>query len=40
MQTLDELLSKLSKANLFTTFDAKDGLYQVGLPHSKVTFWN
>ena len=42
MPTLDELLLKLSKAKVFTTLDAKDGLYQVGLDEQsslKATFW-
>lgn len=42
MPTLDELLPKLSKAKVFSTMDAKDGFYQVGLDTSsslKTTFW-
>ena len=42
MLTLDELLPKLSKAKEFTTLDAKDGFYQVGLDKQsslKTTFW-
>jgi len=42
MPTLDELLSKLSKAKVFSTLDAKDGFYQVGLDESSslmTTFW-
>ena len=42
MPTLDELLPKLSKAKVFTTLDAKDGFYQVGLDEQsslKTTFW-
>ena len=42
MPTLDELLPKLSKAKAFSTLDAKDGFYQVGLNTSssfKTTFW-
>ena len=31
MLTLEELLPKLSKARIFSTFNAKDGFYQVGL---------
>jgi len=42
MPTLDELLPKLNKAKVFSTLDAKDGFYQVGLDESsslKTTFW-
>jgi len=42
MPTLDELLPKLSKAKVFSTLDAKDGFYQVGLDENsslKTTFW-
>ena len=42
MPTLDELLPKLSNAKVFSTLDAKDGFYQVGLDESsslKTTFW-
>jgi len=31
MPTLEEILPKLSKAKVFTTLDAKDGFYQIGL---------
>ena len=40
--TLDELLPKLSKAKVFSTFEATDGFYQLGLDASssiKTTFW-
>ena len=39
---LDELLPKLSRAKVFSTLDAKDGFYQVGLHENislKTTFW-
>ena len=42
MPTLEEVLPKLSKAKVFTTLDAKDGFYQIGLDESsskKTTFW-
>ena len=42
MATLDEVLPKLSKAKVFSTLDAKDGFYQVGLDEEsslKTTFW-
>ena len=42
MPTLEELLPKLSKARIFSTFDAKDGFYQVGLDEESsrlTTFW-
>ena len=42
MPTLDKLLAKISKAKVFTTLDAKDGFYQVGLDEQsslKTTFW-
>ena len=42
LPTLDELLPKLSRAKVFSTLDAKDGFYQVGLDESsslKTTFW-
>ena len=42
MPTLEEILPSLSKAKVFTTLDAKDGFYQIGLdkPSSfKSTFW-
>ena len=31
MPTLEELLPELNKARIFSSFDAKDGFYQVGL---------
>ena len=42
MPTLEERLPKLSKARIFSTFDAKDGFYQVGLDEESsrlTTFW-
>ena len=42
LPTLDELLPKLSRAKVFSTLDAKDGFYQVGLDESsslKTTSW-
>ena len=42
MPTLEELLPELSKARIFSSFDAKDGFYQVSLDDesSKLTaFW-
>ena len=42
MATLGEVLPKLSKAKVFSTLDAKDGFYQVGLGEEsslKTTFW-
>ena len=42
MPTLEEILPKLSKAKIFTTLDAKDGFYQIGLDEEsskKTTFW-
>ena len=42
MPTLEEILPSLSKAQVFSTFDAKDGFYQIGLDeHSSklTTFW-
>ena len=42
LPTLDELLPKLSRAKVFSTLDAKDGFYQVGLDEDsslKTTFW-
>ena len=42
LPTLDELLPKLSRAKVFSTLDAKDGFYQVGLDENsslKTTFW-
>ena len=42
MPTLEELLPELSKARIFSSFDAKDGFYQVSLvdESSKLTtFW-
>ena len=40
--TLDETLPKLGKAKVFTTLDAKDGLYQIKLDDDSsklTTFW-
>ena len=42
LPTLDELLPKLSRARVFSTLDAKDGFYQVGLDENsslKNTCW-
>ena len=42
LASLDELLPKLSRAKVFSTIDAKDGFYQVGLDENsslKTTFW-
>ena len=42
MPTLEEILPKLSKAKVFTTLDAKDGSFQIGLDEEsskKTTFW-
>ena len=42
MLTLEEVLPRLSKAKVFTTLDAKDGFYQIGLDEAsskKTTFW-
>ena len=42
MPTLEELLSELSKARIFSSFDAKDGFYQVSLDEESsklTTFW-
>ena len=42
MPTLEELLSELSKARIFSSFDAKDGFYQVSLDDESsklTTFW-
>ena len=42
MPVLGELLPKLNKARIFSTFDAKDGFYQVGLDEESsrlTTFW-
>ena len=42
MPTLDELLPKLSKAKVFTTLNAEDGYYQIGIDEEtsrKTTFW-
>ena len=41
MPTVEEILPKLSKAKVFTTLDAKDGFYQIGLDEEsskKTTF--
>ena len=42
MPTLEELLPELSKARIFSSFDAKDGFYQVSLDEDSsklTTFW-
>ena len=42
MPTLEELLPDLSKARIFSSFDAKDGFYQVSLDEESsklTTFW-
>ena len=42
MPTLEELLPKLNNARVFTTFDAKDGFYQISLDEQSsklTTFW-
>ena len=42
MPTLEEVLSDLSKAKLFTTLDLKDGFYQIAIDAEsslKTTFW-
>ena len=42
MPTLEELLPDLSKAQIFSSFDAKDGFYQVSLDDESrklTTFW-
>ena len=42
MPTLEELLLELSKARIFSSFDAKDGFYQVSLDDESsklTTFW-
>ena len=42
MPTLEELLPELSKARIFSSFDAKDGFYQVSLDDESsklTTFW-
>ena len=42
MQTLEELLPELGKAQIFSSFDAKDGFYQVSLDDESsklTTFW-
>jgi len=42
MPTLEEILPKLSKAKVFTTLDAKDGFYQIGLDeesNKKTAIW-
>ena len=43
MPTLEELLPELSKARIFSSFDAKDGFYQVSLDDESsklTTFWS
>ena len=42
MPTLEELLPEPNKARIFSSFDAKDGFYQVGLDQESsklTTFW-
>ena len=42
MPTLEAVLTRLSKGKVFTTLDAKDGFYQIGLDEGsskKTTFW-
>ena len=42
MPTLEEILPRLAKAKVFSTLDAKDGFYQIGLDKKssmKTTFW-
>ena len=42
MPTLEAVLTRLSKGKVFTTLDAKDGFYQIGLDEAsskKTTFW-
>ena len=42
MPTLEELLPELSKARIFSSFDAKDGFYQISLDEESsklTTFW-
>ena len=42
MPTLEELLPELSKARIFSSFDANDGFYQVSLNEDSsklTTFW-
>ena len=42
MPTLEELLPELNKARIFSSFDAKDGFYQVGLDQEScklTTLW-
>ena len=42
MPTIEELLPELSKARIFSSFDEKDGLYQVSLDDESsklTTFW-
>lgn len=42
LPTLEELLPELSKARIFSSFDAKDGSYQVSLDEESsklTTFW-
>ena len=42
LPTLEELLPELSKARIFSSFDAKDGFYQVSLDEDSsklTTFW-
>lgn len=42
MPTLEEILPRLAKANVFSTLDAKDGFYQIGLDEEssmKTAFW-
>ena len=42
MPTLEEILPRLAKAKVFSTLDAKDGFYQIGLDQEssmKTAFW-
>ena len=42
MPTLEEILPRLAKAKVFSTLDAKDGFYQIGLDDEssmKTAFW-
>jgi len=42
MPTIEELLPELNKARIFSSFDAKDGFYQVSLDDESsklTTFW-
>ena len=42
MPSLEEVFPRLNKAKVFTTLDAKDGFYEIGLDKArskKTTFW-